>query len=336
MSPSPAARVGSWWARDLVEVRTDVRALEEPGRWVVALSFDGAIVASRFATWANEPLSPVGTWEGIPAHSWVSSARRDQFCSGVSDIRGRIAAGDVYQVNLCRVLRAPLAFENDVAGLDYLLRQHNPTPYGGFVRIPGLEMICASPELFVRREDDHLVSGPIKGTARPGEPMLSKDVAENIMITDLVRNDLSRVALVGSVRVPQLLEEELHPGLRHLVSYVHADLPEGTTWQRVLDASFPPGSVTGAPKRSALQVIAELEVGPRSLYCGAFGWIDGSSGDGVLAVSIRTFWREAQGLCFGTGAGITWGSDPDSEWEETELKARHLLSVAAMSLGDAL
>ena len=331
MSQEPTARVGAWRVRGLSEVRTDVGALDEPGRWVVALGFEGAVVACRFETWERDGAIRWGSWAGVPVDSWVSSAPQETFCTGVNDIRERIARGDVYQVNLCRVLRAPFPEHGDVAALDALLARHNPTQYGGFIRVPGLELACASPELFIRREGDHLVSGPIKGTARPGESMLDKDVAENVMITDLVRNDLSRVATVGSVRVPALLHEESHPGLVHLVSYVHADVAQSTKWSDVIAASFPPGSVTGAPKHTALQAIGELESSARSFYCGAFGWIDGDTGDGSLAVTIRTFWRDGHNLCFGTGAGITWGSDPVREWEETELKARHLLSVAAMT-----
>jgi para-aminobenzoate synthetase component 1 len=330
VSRVPCARVGRWHARDLAEVRTDLGALDEPGRWVVALGFDGAVIACRFESWEIDGFAAWGEWSGIPVGSWESSATREEFCAGVGDIRERIARGDVYQVNLCRVLRAPFPMGGDIAALDALLLQHNPTQYGGFLRVPDLEMACASPELFLRRESDHLVSGPIKGTARPGETLLEKDVAENVMITDLVRNDLSRVASVGTVRVPVLLLEESHPGLVHLVSYVHANVRPSTTWGALLAASFPPGSVTGAPKHTALQAIEELESSPRSFYCGAFGWIDGETGDGCLAVTIRTFWRDGQDLCFGTGAGITWGSDAQSEWEETELKARHLLAVAGM------
>lgn len=331
MSPPSSARVGRWCAQGLVEVRTDLAALEEPGRWVVALGFEGAVIACRFETWEVAGSGPHGPWSGVLPGSWSSSLGRAEFCAGVEDIRGRIARGDVYQVNLCRVLRAPFPQDGDIAALDALLVRHNPSQFGGFVRIPGLELACASPELFLSRDSDHVVSGPIKGTARPGEAMLGKDVAENVMITDLVRNDLSRVATVGSVRVPRLLHEESHPGLEHLVSYVHADVAETTTWSDLLSAAFPPGSVTGAPKHTALQAIQQLESSPRSFYCGAFGWIDGDTANGSLAVTIRTFWRDGQDLCFGTGAGVTWGSEPMREWEETELKARHLLSVAAMT-----
>ena len=161
------------------------------------------------------------------------------------------------------------------------------------------------------------------------------------MIVDLVRNDLSIVAEPGSVDVPEFLAAEAHPGLVHLVSGVTARLQPDTSWAQILRATFPPGSVTGAPKTAALDVIRHLEPTPRGPYCGAFGWIDADTGDGELAVAIRTFWidddplpgqshRNAHHwLKFGTGAGITWGSDPDLEWQETELKAQKLVGLAS-------
>lgn len=149
------------------------------------------------------------------------------------------------------------------------------------------------------------------------------------MIVDLVRNDLSQVAQVGSVEVSGLLETEQHPGLVHLVSYVSARLASGTTWRDIADATFPPGSISGAPKSSALRIISELESAPRDVYCGAVGWVDADEGTACLGVAIRTFWIAGGLLHFGTGAGITWASDADAEWRETELKAAHLCSVAS-------
>ena len=148
------------------------------------------------------------------------------------------------------------------------------------------------------------------------------------MIVDLVRNDLGRVCSTGTVTVPGLLEVESHPGLVHLVSTVAGDLRPGTTWPQILAATFPPGSVTGAPKLAALDIIRALEAGPRGPYCGAFGWVDADAGTAELAVAIRTFWREDTDsgplLAFGTGAGITWDSDARAEWRETMLKAARL------------
>lgn len=151
------------------------------------------------------------------------------------------------------------------------------------------------------------------------------------MIVDLVRNDLSRVCVTGSVAVPDLLRLETHPGLVHLASYVSGSLLDNVKWPQIIDATFPPGSITGAPKSSATRIIAELEPIAREYYCGAIGWIDADEGTACLAVAIRTFWKSAGQLHFGTGAGITWSSDARAEWRETELKAAHLTALAAKS-----
>lgn len=197
--------------------------------------------------------------------------------------------------------------------------------------------VTASPELFLRRDDRTVESGPIKGTGRTAADLSAKDRAENVMIVDLVRNDLGRVCATGSVTVPALCAVEEHPGLVHLVSTVRGELAEThekTAWADLLGATFPPGSVTGAPKSSALRIIDELETAPRGPYCGGIGWVDADRRTGWLNVGIRTFWIDraapaGPALRFGAGAGIIWDSDPDREWAETELKARRLLAVAS-------
>ena len=129
--------------------------------------------------------------------------------------------------------------------------------------------------------------------------------------------------------MPRLCEIEEHPGLVHLVSRVEGRLRTDVGWPELLDAAFPPGSVTGAPKSSAVRIIDELEPVPRGLYCGAIGWVDAGRRRGALAVAIRTFWADGEQLHFGTGAGITWSSDPAGEWAETELKAERLIGIAS-------
>ncbi|MFJ6775068.1 chorismate-binding protein, partial [Kitasatospora sp. NPDC091257] len=217
-----------------------------------------------------------------------------------------------------------------------LLAHGNPAPYAGTVRLPGhgVEIATASPELYLRRTGRTVSSGPIKGTGRTEDDLLDKDHAENVMIVDLVRNDLGRVCATGSVTVPDLCAVEKHPGLVHLVSTVEGTLRDGAGWPELLAATFPPGSVTGAPKSSALRIIEALETAPRGPYCGAVGWVDADRGEAELAVGIRTFWIDradpgAPVLRFGTGAGITWGSDPEREWAETELKAARLVAIAS-------
>ncbi|MBB0246286.1 anthranilate synthase component I family protein, partial [Streptomyces alkaliphilus] len=270
-----------------------------------------------------------------PGH-WTSSLDRAAYTAGVRRIRDHIAAGEVYQANLCRVLSAPVGADTDADALAADLAAGNPAPHAGVIRLPsrGVEIACASPELFLRREGAVVVSGPIKGTGRTEADLLEKDRAENVMIVDLVRNDIGRICLPGTVTVPRLCAVEAHPGLVHLVSTVRGELREDTGWPELLAATFPPGSVTGAPKSSALRILRALETAPRGPYCGAVGWVDADRRRAELAVGIRTFWIErvpsgAGELRFGTGAGITWGSDPEREWRETELKASRLLAIAA-------
>ncbi|WP_328539782.1 chorismate-binding protein [Streptomyces sp. NBC_00344] len=337
---APLARFGGRVASDLRDVTSDPAALDSSGFWAVTADFDGRLVCARFADVRTEPVPPAvpGRWRGPAAGDWTSSLDHAAYVDGVRRIRDHVAAGDVYQVNLCRVLSAPLPepADADIDALTSLLALGNPGAFAGTIRLPahGVETATASPELFLRRSGRTVESGPIKGTARTPEALLAKDYAENVMIVDLVRNDLGRVCATGSVTVPQLCGIEPYPGLVHLVSTVRGELAEGAGWPELLAAAFPPGSVTGAPKASALRVIEELETARRGPYCGGIGWVDADRGTAELAVGIRTFWidRTAGGgpvLRFGAGAGITWGSDPEGEWEETELKASRLLAIAS-------
>ncbi|MFD9074433.1 chorismate-binding protein [Streptomyces lasiicapitis] len=335
---SPLARFGGLVATDLLDVTSDPSALGTAGFWAVSADFEGRLVCARFGTVREEAVpAPVpGAWSGPAPGDWTSSLDRAAYTEGVRRIREHIAAGDVYQANLCRVLSAPVAADADVDALTALLARGNPAPYAGTIRLPdhGVEIATASPELFLRRTGGVVESGPIKGTGRTEADLLEKDYAENVMIVDLVRNDLGRVCVTGTVTVPELCVVEKHPGLVHLVSTVRGELRADAGWPGLLDATFPPGSVTGAPKSSALRIIDALETAPRGPYCGGIGWVDADRGTGELAVGIRTFWidRSDTGdavLRFGTGAGITWGSDPEGEWRETELKAERLLAVAS-------
>ena len=329
----PAAYLGGQVARDLLEVSDDPRVLDRGGRWAVAVPYDGAPVLARFGQWrAGAPEEVAGPWSGPT--SWSTSLDRDGYAAAVERIREHIAAGEVYQANVCRVLSAALPdpARADVGGLHALLVRGNPAPHSGMIRIPGvIEIASASPELFLARQGDVIETGPIKGTGRTAQDLLPKDRAENVMIVDLMRNDLSRVCRTGSVTVPELLAEEEHPGLVHLVSRVRGVLAPDATWSTILGATFPPGSVTGAPKLAAMERIAEVETSSRGIYCGAVGWVDADAGTAGLGVAIRTFWVSDGEVRFGTGAGITWSSDPLGEWHETELKADRLVAIAGGS-----
>jgi para-aminobenzoate synthetase component 1 len=332
-SGDPYAWFGGRLATGLVDVTADLTALDGSGWWAVVVDFEGAVRCARFDD-VSEAALPAGPWPGVPVDAWTSSMTREQYVAAVGLVRDGIAVGDHYQVNLCRVLTSGLPAGTGPAvmsGLAALLAQGNPAPYAGAVHLPAhdLSLVSASPELFLRRAGEVVESGPIKGTAATRDGLTDKDRAENVMIVDLVRNDLGAVALTGSVEVPALCAVEEHPGLVHLVSLVSARLRADAGWPELLAASFPPGSVTGAPKSAALDAIRALEPVPRGPYCGAVGWVDADRRMAALAVGIRTFWASGGLLHFGTGAGITWGSDPAREWDETELKARRLLAVAS-------
>ena len=317
----------------LSELSTDVAVLDGPGLWVVVLPFEGGATCARFSRWEPAPAPAAAPSGGRPlsASSWWSSLNRADYTKGVTAIREAVAAGDVYQVNLCRRLSCPLPDRFDLQTLGAALAAGNPAPHAALVHLPsaGVMVASASPERFLRRRGELVESEPIKGTAASAAALTAKDRAENVMIVDLVRNDLGRVCRFGSVEVPSLCRLEPHPGLVHLVSTVRGQLRPGVGWADLLAATFPPGSVTGAPKLAALDVVSVLEPVPRQIYCGAVGWVDGDRCQGDLNVAIRTFWVDDGHLNLGTGAGITWYSDPQREWEESELKVRKLLSVPA-------
>ena len=323
--------VGGRLLTGLRDVTGDLTALDSSGTWAVVLPFRGPPVCARFSTVRPARPWPGPPWIGPRPDAWRTSLDRAAFCARVDAIRSSIAAGRVYQVNLTRRLSAPLPAGADVAALGAALAEGNPAPYAAVVRVPqrDLHVASASPELFLRRDGDAVSSAPIKGTAATATGFLPKDHAENVMIVDLVRNDLGRVCEHGSVHVPALCAVEQHPGLCHLVSTVTGRLRPGVGWADLIDATFPPGSVTGAPKLAALKHIAALEPVDRGVYCGAVGWVDADARRGELNVAIRTFWFDGDELHFGTGGAITWDSTAAGEWDETELKARRLIGLAS-------
>jgi para-aminobenzoate synthetase component 1 len=323
------AHVGGVLATGLTDLTSDPAALDSRGWWAVVVTYESKVTCARFDTVRPAPL-PAAPWAAVGG--WTTSLDEAAYVSGVAKIRAAIADGIVYQANLCRILSAPLPRGADLTGLAVRLARGNPAPYAATMRLPGVQLASASPELYLSRDRETVESRPIKGTGRTAADLLPKDHAENVMIVDLVRNDLGRVAETGSVTVPKLCRTEEHPGLVHLVSTVRARLGPSQGWPELLSATFPPGSVTGAPKSTALTLLNEFEPVPRGPYCGAIGWVDADSRRGALAVGIRTFWAEEGLLKFGTGAGITWGSDPRLEWRETELKAARLLEVAGEGL----
>lgn len=327
-----SAWVNGFFATNLVEITTDLAVLDSKGWWFVVLPFKGLPLCFKFANLEKTKFLEYPNWPGVSLESWTSSLDKATYIKTVDSIRTSISLGDVYQVNLCRVLSTDFDYmiPNAILGLGSILQRSNPAPYSACISVPGLvEISSASPELFLKRKGNKIISSPIKGTAANVLELKPKDRAENIMIVDLVRNDLGKVCDYGSVHVTDLCRLEQHPGLVHLVSDVEGNLKSGISWQEIIDASFPPGSVTGTPKEAALELIDALEPVERSIYCGGLGWVDADRQQGEINVAIRSFWIQDSKLYFGTGGAITWDSTPEGEWEETELKATRLINIAA-------
>jgi para-aminobenzoate synthetase component I len=274
-------------------------------------------VAASLRRPAPEPHSfAVGEWEA----TWSP----EEYAAAVEEVRAAIARGDVYQVNLVQHLEAP--FSGDPFALAAALAHLRPLHGRPFVGT-GYAIVSASPELFLARRGDRLWCKPIKGTRPAGEDVEGeKDEAEHVMIVDLERNDLSRVCRVGSIRWPELLAQHELAGVTHLVSTVEGRLRRGAGLAEILAATFPGGSVTGAPKIAALDHIARLEPVGRGASMGALGTVR-ANGDFELALTIRTFAVAADRIHLWVGGGIVWDSEPESELEESWVKARPLLQA---------
>ena len=276
--------------------------------------------------WLVEALAaPVPA--GICRIDW-RDADRSAHRAGVLACLDAIAAGEIYQACVCT------QFTGSVFGsaLDFFVEGVTRTAPARAAYVAGSwgAVASLSPELFLRRRGEVITSSPIKGTlplhARPSALRASaKDVAENIMIVDLVRNDFGRVAYTGTVSVPELLRVQRAPGVWHLVSTVSARVPTALPTAALLDAAFPPASVTGTPKLRARQLISQWELQRRGVYCGAVGLASPVAGC-ELNVAIRTVEFDAVGnAVLGSGGGITADSDPDAEWEECLAKAAPII-----------
>ncbi|HEU5117585.1 MAG TPA: aminodeoxychorismate synthase component I [Isosphaeraceae bacterium] len=306
--------------------------------WSFDLRHEGTeALRDRMALWRdrleNSPEPPLLPSRGGPL---TSGFDRSGYLSAVQAVRDYIAAGDVFQINLSQ----RFASEGDFDPLDLFLRlrRRSPAPFSAFLRWDDLAVVSASPEWFYRTEGARIVTRPIKGTRPRGQnpshdaalarELLAseKDRAELTMIVDLERNDLGRVCQFGSVNVSQPCGLETYAQVHHLVATVQGLLRPGTSPADVLRALFPGGSITGAPKIRAMQIIDELEPVRRSLYTGAIGYIS-SHGDSAFNIAIRTMLVEGQRASFGVGGGIVIDSEPALEYEETLHKGRGLREV---------
>jgi len=313
-----------------------VLRLRADGWYFEALVSDqrDALLQARCEEYAGVLDAPGGASIGWDTGSF-RGADRDAHLGAVEQAIEAIRAGDIYQANVCTRLNA--TFSGSAAELfGAAVRQLSPA-YAAYVDGPEVTIASLSPELFLRRRGRDVRSAPIKGTApdvEGGAEQLRrsvKDAAENVMIVDLVRNDLGAVAATGSVTVPELLSVQPHAGVWQLVSTVAAQLAEGVGDDALLRATFPPGSVTGAPKSSALRVIAEVESLPRGAYTGAIGFTSPVWG-AEFSVAIRTFEIAGAAIELGVGGGVTADSVPMLEWHECLAKATPLLSAIGAGL----
>jgi para-aminobenzoate synthetase component 1 len=286
-----------------------------------------------------QPHTPTRTMERLAVRS---NFTHDEYIVALRRVKEYIAAGDIYQANLTQRLSAPLA--TTPWDLYRRLTETNPAPFSAFFETPDCAVVSCSPERFLQVRGREVETRPIKGTrprgATPEEDARlaaelvasEKDRAENVMIVDLERNDLGRVCEYGSVHVPELFGLESYATVHHLVSTVRGRLREGTTALDCLRASFPGGSITGAPKVRSMEIIEELEPTRRGIYTGAIGYLC-FSGDMDVNIVIRTVVVKGGTAYFQVGGGIVADSDPEAEYEETLDKARALARGLAAEAG---
>ncbi len=274
--------------------------------------------------------------------AWSSNLSRQDFIESVARAQAYIQRGDIYQVNLSRRISAPAmgtgwAFYRRLAAA-------SPAPFSAYLDAGHFAVISSSPEQFLHMQDRHVVTSPIKGTRPRGRneaedkrlavelQTSAKEMAELVMITDLLRNDLGQICEFGSIHVPTLAALQKFSQVQHLVSSVEGRLKPGKTHLCALCSCFPGGSITGAPKFRAMEIIDELEPVSRGVYCGAIGYL-GFNPSSRLSVAIRTAVLTGKQIYFNVGAGIVADSDPEAEFEETASKAAGFLA-ALESTGD--
>ncbi len=270
------------------------------------------------------------------------SLSRSDYIKAVMRAQGYIAAGDIYQVNICRVTSGHV----DLGALDLWKRllRISPAPHAAYVEFPEVKIVSASPELFLHIYGRKITTMPIKGTRRRSPSLLedkklreelasdSKEHAELLMITDLERNDLGQFCDFGSIRVERLAEQREFSYVRHLVSTISGRLRREVSHSEALLGCLPGGSISGAPKHRALQIISELEPEPRGIYTGVIGWFDLRKEESCFSIAIRTIEIKEDGsFRYGVGSGITAASIPEKEWEETCWKEAALLQALGAS-----
>jgi para-aminobenzoate synthetase component 1 len=294
--------------------------------------------ADQLLALIDGPAPAEAPFAGLADPVFTTNLDRPAYEAAVARTRDYILAGDIFQANIARRIDLDLPAGFDAWGYYRTLRAANPAPFAAFLDHGAVQIASSSPERLLAVRGRHVETRPIKGTARrAADPVedaalkaaltaSDKDRAENVMIVDLLRSDLSAVCRPHTVRVPRLCAVETYASLHHLVSTVTGELADDRTAVDALAAVFPGGSITGAPKIRAMEIIAELERAPRGVYCGAIGYL-GFDGSADFNIAIRTATFAGGRASLAAGGGITLLSDPAAEFEEAELKARRLVDA---------
>lgn len=343
----PLNQIHAYQPDELAKAWTQIQSAQQQGYWIaLILNYElGAhLLACPEASTSSSPLLSAYVFKNMhteapwpkpttsPTLRAKAGVSKQKYLLDIATIQAGIKKGDYYQINYS----IPLYIETTATAQQ--LYQHiahtHPVAYGAFLSDGNRHILSFSPELFVRRSGETVVVKPMKGTsARHIDPAQDqaaavalrqspKDVAENIMIVDLLRNDLSQLAEPGSVHVSKLLEVEAYPSVWTMTSTIQASIPSASL-EQLMTALFPCGSITGTPKRAAMQCIKKLEQRDRGIYCGSIGWL-APSGELQLNVAIRTIEYRDQQIEFGVGGAIVIDSDPELEWQECLWKARVL------------
>jgi len=317
--------------RRVMQIIAPARPGADPSR-----SYDDAIrrIDKVVATLESRDLSvPLGSVDDVAPVELAAHTTREEFCEAVRTAKEHILAGDIFQVVLSQ--RFSATYEGDGLDLYRVLRAVNPSPYMFYLRTPEVTLVGSSPEPLVRVEDEDVMTRPLAGTRPRGEGAVedarlreelladAKERAEHVMLVDLGRNDLGRVCRPGTIQVSQLMEVENYSHVMHIVSTVDGKLEEGKDAFDALEATFPAGTVSGAPKIRAMEIIRDLEPMARGPYAGTVGYV-GYDGAMDMCITIRTLVIADGTVAIQSGAGIVADSDPDREFEETLHKARAL------------
>lgn len=350
---NPIAVLQALTPDDVLPVLREAVRWQQRGFWVAgALAYEAGLPLMHLdGPLPNRPLVWFGVYEApttvedLPppdTHPAVTDVfpdvSREAYARQIDRLRRWIFEGDVYQIN--HTFDLHVRTEGSPLDLYRALRMQQPVPYGAFLHLDGQSILSLSPELFFRTSGRTIWTRPMKGTMPRTEAETfgvralaedPKNRAENLMIVDLLRNDLSRVAEWGSVQVTDLFAVELHPTVAQMTSTIRATLRPEVDAADLFQALFPCGSITGAPKHRAMQCISLLEERPRGWYCGALGFL-APNGDAVFNVAIRTlvFDETGQGT-LGVGSGVVWDSNPEAEYAECLLKARFLGGIQGVS-----